>query len=84
MAKQDTTIEKVMSGRGRVKFRDFQRLLVKLGFHLDRIRGSHHIYTHPRVTRALSIQPVGNEAKPFQVRQLRDMISEFGLSFEDE
>ena len=84
MAKQDTTIEKVMSGRDRVKFRDFQRLLVKLGFHLDRIRGSHHVYVHRSVTRPLSIQPVGNEAKPFQVRQLRDMISEFGLSFEDE
>lgn len=84
MAKLSAILEKVMSAHGRIQFRDFQKLLLKLGFRLDRIRGSHHIYVHPKVTRALSIQPIGKEAKPFQVRQLRDMIAEFGLSLENE
>jgi predicted RNA binding protein YcfA (HicA-like mRNA interferase family) len=84
MAKAIAVLEKVESGRGRIQFRDFQRLLVKLGFRLDRIRGSHHIYIHPAVTRPFSVQPVGKEAKPFQVRQLKDMIAEFNLGLEDE
>jgi predicted RNA binding protein YcfA (HicA-like mRNA interferase family) len=84
MAKASVILEKVTTGRGRIQFRDFQKLLLKLGFHLDRTRGSHHIYLHPKVTRAFSVQCIGNEAKPFQVRQLRDMIAEFGLKLEDE
>ena len=84
MAKARAILEKVMSGQGRIQFKEFQKLLAKLGFRLDRVRGSHHIYVHSKVTRPLSIQPIGNEAKPFQVRQLRDMITEFGLGIEDQ
>jgi predicted RNA binding protein YcfA (HicA-like mRNA interferase family) len=54
-------------------------LLAKLGFQLDRVSGSHHIYLHPKVTRPLNVQPMGKDAKPYQVRQLRDIIEEFKL-----
>jgi hypothetical protein len=84
MAKTGAILEKVITGQGRIKFRDIQKLLLELGFYLDRIRGSHHIYIHPKATRPLNIQPVGNEAKPYQVRQLRDMIVEFSLKLENE
>jgi predicted RNA binding protein YcfA (HicA-like mRNA interferase family) len=30
-----------------VKFRELERMLNKDGWKLDRITGSHHIYTHP-------------------------------------
>lgn len=84
MATPSRILKRVISDQGHISFRDFQKLLLKLGFRLDRTRGSHHIYVHPLGTRPLSVQPIGNEAKPFQVRQLRDMIAEFGLSLEDE
>jgi predicted RNA binding protein YcfA (HicA-like mRNA interferase family) len=71
------------SGAGTVSFRDLQRLLITLGFRLDRISGSHHIYLHPDVSRPINIQPAGKDAKPYQIRQLRDMIREFGLKLED-
>jgi predicted RNA binding protein YcfA (HicA-like mRNA interferase family) len=74
---------KVIQGRGATSFRDLQRLLIALGFRLDRISGSHHIYLHPEVSRPINIQPAGNDAKPYQIRQLRDMIREFGLKLED-
>jgi predicted RNA binding protein YcfA (HicA-like mRNA interferase family) len=74
---------KVIEGRGSVSFPDLQRLLITLGFHLDRISGSHHIYLHPDVSRPVNIQPAGKDAKPYQIRQLRDMIREFGLKLED-
>lgn len=60
-------------------FRDFQRVLEAFGFALDRIKGSHHVYTHPRVPRPLSVQPRGNMAKPYQVDHFLDIVEEFGL-----
>jgi len=71
--------ERVMEGQGTISFRDFERLLIALGFKLDRTSGSHRIYVHPRVSRPLSVQPRGKDAKPYQMRQLRAMIEEFGL-----
>jgi predicted RNA binding protein YcfA (HicA-like mRNA interferase family) len=73
MASPRRTFEAVRRGEGVVAFRDLQRLLEKLG------SGSHHIYVHPKVTRPINIQPADKDAKPYQVRQLRDIIEEFGL-----
>jgi predicted RNA binding protein YcfA (HicA-like mRNA interferase family) len=80
MAKPSKLLDRVMEGRGAIAFRDFERLLLALGFKHDRTSGSHRIYVHPRATRPLSVQPRGNDAKPYQIRQLRGMIEEFGLS----
>ncbi len=75
-------LESVKRGGGVIPFRDLQRLLEKLGFRLSRVSGSHHIYVHSNVTRPINIQPDGKDAKPYQVRQLRDIIEEFGLKLE--
>jgi predicted RNA binding protein YcfA (HicA-like mRNA interferase family) len=83
MANVQKAYLKVIQGQGTVSFRDLQRLLITLGFRLDRIAGSHHIYLHPDVSRPINIQPAGKDAKPYQIRQLRDMIREFGLKLEE-
>jgi predicted RNA binding protein YcfA (HicA-like mRNA interferase family) len=83
MASPRKTFDAVKLGRGSIAFRDLQRLLGKLGFRLHRVTGSHHIYLHENVPRPINIQPVGKDAKPYQVRQLRDIIEEFDLKFED-
>ena len=83
MASPKRTLEAVLRGQGVVSFADLQGLLEKLGFQLKRVSGSHHIYVHPKGTRPINIQPRGKDAKPYQVRQLRDMIEEFGLKLED-
>jgi predicted RNA binding protein YcfA (HicA-like mRNA interferase family) len=80
MARPDKVFDRVMEGRAAISFRDFERLQLALGFRHDRTSGSHRIYVHPRVTRPLSVQPRGKDAKPYQVRQLRGIIEEFGLS----
>lgn len=82
MADVQKAYNKVVKGRSSLSFRDLQRLLT-LGFRLGRISGSHHIYLHPDVSRPINIQPAGKDAKPYQIRQLRDMIREFGLKLED-
>lgn len=79
----DNTLERVLEGKGSISFRDLEALLKKLGFVLVRVKGSHHIYRHPKVPRHLNIQPVGKDAKPYQIKQLRVMIREFNLSLDE-
>ncbi len=76
-------LEAVVRGQGVIAFRDLERLLSKMGFSLVRVSGSHHIYVHPRVMRPVNIQRAGKDAKPYQIRQIRDIIVEFGLSLDD-
>ena len=78
-----TQIEKLyaqlIANRTAMRFRDFRRILEAFGFTLDRINGSHHIFKHSAVSRALSIQPRGDKAKPYQLDQFLDIVEEFGL-----
>jgi predicted RNA binding protein YcfA (HicA-like mRNA interferase family) len=82
MASDRDVFETVLTGRGTVNFRDFEHLLLALGFRLARVSGSHHIYLHPLVGRPFPIQPDGRDAKRYQVRQLRDMIRLHGLTLD--
>jgi predicted RNA binding protein YcfA (HicA-like mRNA interferase family) len=78
-----TQIEKLyaqlVANRSSMRFSDFRRILETFGFTLDRVKGSHHIFKHPSVDRALSIQPRGDKAKPYQIDQFLDIVEEFGL-----
>jgi predicted RNA binding protein YcfA (HicA-like mRNA interferase family) len=82
MTKSEKILDRVLRGNKAISFRDMQLLLSALGFHLDRISHSHHIYVHKAVSRPLSVQPVGKDTKPYQLRQLRAMIAEFELKLD--
>lgn len=62
----------------------FAQLLDAFGFTLDRVRGSHHPYVNARIRQRLVIQPIGKEAKAYQVRQFLDMVEEYGLKLDEE
>jgi predicted RNA binding protein YcfA (HicA-like mRNA interferase family) len=66
-----------------VRFNDAQRLLEALGFELDRTRGSHHIYRHPTLREKMNLQPVGRQAKPYQLRQVLQVVERYDLKVED-
>lgn len=68
--------------RATVSFRDFERLLIGTGFALDRTTGSHRHYVHPDVPGLLTVQPQGNDAKRYQVRQFLVMTREHRLGIE--
>ena len=80
MNEQEKTIQKIMSGRadGNIKFVDLQHVLKYLGFDV-RIKGDHFIYTKEGVEEIINIQPVGNKAKNYQVRQVRNIILKYKL-----
>ena len=59
-------------------FSDIQKILVLCGFDL-RIRADHFIYTRKGVEEIINLQPVGNKAKPYQVKQVRNIILRYQL-----
>ncbi len=52
--------------------------MAKLGFE-ERIRGSHHIFRKVGVTEKINLQKEGNKAKPYQVKQVRNVIVKYKL-----
>jgi hypothetical protein len=83
MTRPKKTFEKILNGTKSIRFEDFIGLAEAFGFELDRIQGSHHIFSHPSVPWPLNIQNRKNEAKPYQIKQFMDMIEEFGLKMKD-
>ena len=57
-------------------------LLRNLGFD-ERVRGSHHIFRKAGVAELINLQRDGNDAKPYQVTQVRRVISKYRLGVED-
>lgn len=62
-----------------IRFSSFVRLVEGIGFHLVRVSGSHHIFSHPRIPVQLNIQDVNGEAKPYQIRQFLHIVRRYGL-----
>lgn len=74
-------LEKILLGQSdkSLRFDDVPRVLARLGFQ-ERIKGSHHIFHHDRLPEIVNLQPAaGGLAKPYQVRQLRNIILQYGL-----
>ena len=59
-------------------FTDLQTVLDRLGFQC-RIKGDHFIYTKDDVEEIINLQPAGNKAKPYQVKQVRNIILKYQL-----
>ena len=73
--RNDELMRRILSGRSdaNIRFDDLRRLLSRLGF-IERIRGSHHIFTKSGVSEMINLQRDGSQAKPYQVRQVRRTI----------
>ena len=65
-----------------VPFDGLRALLISLGFD-ERIRGDHHIFTMTGVEEILNLQPNNGKGKPYQVKQVRDVILKYNLKMED-
>ena len=62
-------------------FSDLGELLASLGFVLDRHDGtSHQVWKHPAIPAAfVNVQSVHGKSKPYQLRQIRDIVREHNL-----
>lgn len=75
---------KILSGSAdtNVEFSHLCQLLARLGFE-ERVKGSHHIFTRDGLAEILNLQPKGNKAKPYQVKQVRNILVKYRLGETD-
>ena len=59
-------------------FSDLRLVLERLDFQC-RIKGDHFIYTKDGIEEIINIQPMGNMAMPYQVKQVRGVILKYQL-----
>jgi predicted RNA binding protein YcfA (HicA-like mRNA interferase family) len=85
MVKSEKLLLKILRGTSdsNIPFKQLCQLLINMGFE-KRIRGGHHIFTKERVEEILNIQPKGNKAKAYQVKQIREVILRYKLGGQDD
>jgi len=83
MSKKRKLLQKLLRGSKNVCFDELLALALAFGFTLDRVSGSHHIFTHPQVDKLLNLQNVSGKAKPYQVKQLLALVEQYSLTLED-
>ncbi len=85
MGKYNKVLEKVIFGRSdtNVTFSELRQLLLLLGFQ-ERIRGDHHIFSKEGVVEIINLQPLRAMAKPYQVKQVRQIIVRYRLELKND
>jgi len=83
MSKYQKFLNRLMSGQADtgIVFSELCSLLQRLGFSL-RVRGDHHIFTREDIAEIINLQPNGSLAKPYQVKQVRNLLRKYRLSEE--
>lgn len=69
----------LQSANRSISFRDFEALLAAFGFAHARTTGSHRQYVHPSIPRSFPVQPDDKDAKRYQVRELLELVEQYGL-----
>jgi len=76
------TLERVLSPESTrsIRFEDLCNVLIRLGFEERRQTGSHRIFSKFGLPEIINVQPRPDGfAKPYQVRQVRNLILRYGL-----
>ena len=72
-------LKKALASPANLRFEEACALARAFGFHLSRVRGSHHIFAHPSLRELVNLQEVNGKAKPYQVRQLLALVEGYNL-----
>jgi len=84
MGQYDRLLQHIVMRQGdaNVPFSALRHLLRKLGFD-ERVRGGHHIFTMAGVEEILNLQPRDGKGKPYQIKQVRNVILRYRLTLGD-
>ncbi|WP_339863909.1 type II toxin-antitoxin system HicA family toxin [uncultured Algoriphagus sp.] len=83
MSKFEKLLLKVLSGKSdkNLSISDLKTLIIQLGFKERGGAGSHTIYKKEDIPEMINIQTTKDgQAKPYQVKQIREIIIQFKLS----
>jgi predicted RNA binding protein YcfA (HicA-like mRNA interferase family) len=85
MSKHEKLLIKILRGTSdkNIDFEELRNLLIRLGFD-ERIKGSHHILTKEGIEEILNIQSKSGKAKPYQVKQVRNIIVKYQLNLDED
>lgn len=85
MAKWAKLIRRILEGRSdaNISFSELRSLLLHLGFAV-RTKGSHHIFHRDGIEEMISLQKDGGQVKPYQVKQVRQLILRYNLGELDD
>ena len=80
MGKSDRLLDKILRGTSdaTIDFDEMCGLLLQLGF-MQRICSSHHLFTKLGTVEKINLQRDDGKAKPYQVRQVRNVIIQYQL-----
>ena len=84
MDRHERLRQTILGGRSdaNIRFADLRALLIHLGF-AERVRGSHHLFDKEGIVELINLQSRGGQAKPYQVRQVRNIILKYKLGGQD-
>ena len=80
MGQFEKLLDKIMRGTSdrNVSFAELRSVLERFGFDC-RIRGDHFIFTKDGIDEIVNIQPDKDKAKPYQVKQVREIILKYRM-----
>ena len=76
-------LKRLLTSSKNIRFSEITSCAEAFGFRLDRVTGSHHIYVHPDIPELINLQNVGGKAKPYQIKQLLQLIEKYNLQIEE-
>ena len=84
MSRVKKAVAKILEGRSDANFdfHDLCHVLERAGFARREGKGSHAIFSKDGVEEIVNIQPKGGKAKPYQVKQVRELILKYQLEIE--
>lgn len=74
------TYDMVMSGKNdnNIRFTDLRKMLDSLNF-CYRVKGDHFIYYREDIPEIVNIQPKGNKAKGYEIKQIRLLFRQYSI-----
>ncbi|WP_419861230.1 type II toxin-antitoxin system HicA family toxin [Candidatus Palauibacter sp.] len=84
MSRRERLVQTILRGRSdaNIRFSELRALLRHLGFE-ERVRGSHHLFNKEGIVEIINLQSRGGHAKPYQVKQVRQLILKYRLGADD-
>ena len=84
MGRAEKLAAKILSGKSdkNFAFNDLCYVLERAGFRSRSGRGSHRIYYKEGVVEIVNVQPRNGKAKPYQVKQVRELLLKYKINLE--
>ena len=85
MAVDEKLIDRAENAPANFTFDDLCKLVAQLGWKLRNVKGSHHIFSHPKARKDIYPRPLnlqrlkGGKAKPEQVKEVVKRARDMGL-----